>query len=103
MFQSWQETPDLSSTVPASTQKSDKSKLSSLLPPHLQSSAVPAGPVIESPRAVEEKHDGDEGVEDHGENQGDEVEQGDVDGEHDEVHGRVSRKAEGAFRDLNER
>ena len=65
--------------------------------PHLQSRSVPARSIIECPGSVEEKHDGDKGIENHREDQRDEVEQSDVDGEHYKVHGRVSWQAESTF------
>ena len=50
---------------------------------------VPDSSIIECSRGGEEEHDGNEGVEHHGQHEGDQVEQGDVREEHGDVHGRV--------------
>ena len=53
---------------------------------YLKPGLVPDGPIIEGPGRSVEEHDGDEGVQNNGENQGYEVEQSDVCEEHCNVH-----------------
>ena len=62
---------------------------------------VPDGAVIECPWGGEQEHDGDQGVQDHGEDQRDQVEQGDVHEEHRDVHFRGTRMLEITFRNLD--
>ena len=54
----------------------------------MKSCLVPDGAVIECPGGGEQQHDGDQGVQHHGEDQRDQVEQGDVHEEHRDVHFR---------------
>ena len=58
---------------------------------------VPDSSIIESSWSREEQHDGDAGVEDHGEDEGDQVEQRDVREEHRDVHRRVTVQPEVAL------
>ena len=44
----------------------------------LKSGLVPVCPIIESPWGCVEQHDGYQGVQHHGEHQGDQVEEGDI-------------------------
>ena len=67
---------------------------------HLKSCLVPDCSIVECSWCCEEEHDGDHGVEDHGQHQGDQVEQGDVHEEHRNVHLRGARVLEVAFRNL---
>ena len=62
---------------------------------------VPDGAVIECPGGGEQQHDGDQGVQHHGEDQRDQVEQGDVHEEHRDVHFRGTRVLEITFRNLD--
>ena len=67
---------------------------------YLKSCLVPNSSVIECPWSSEEKHDGNQSVQDHGQHQGDQVEERDVSEEHGNVHGRVTGQAEITFRNL---
>ena len=62
---------------------------------------VPDGAVIECPGGGEQQHDGDQGVQHHGEDQRDQVEQGDVHEEHRDVHFRGTRMLEITFWNLD--
>ena len=53
---------------------------------YLKSCLVPNSSVIECPWGSEEKHDGNQSVQDHGQHQGDQVEERDVSKEHGNVH-----------------
>ena len=66
----------------------------------MKSCLVPDGAVIECPGGGEQQHDGDQGVQHHGEDQRDQVEQGDVHEEHRDVHFRGTRMLEITFRNL---
>ena len=59
-----------------------------LLVTDLEAGLVPDGAIIECPGGGEQEHDGDQGVQHHGEDQRDQVEQGDVHKEHRDVHFR---------------
>ena len=61
---------------------------------YLQPGLVPDSSVIEGSWGGEEKHDGNEGVQHHGQHEGDQVEQGDVREEHGNVHGGVTVQSE---------
>ena len=67
----------------------------------MKSCLVPDGAVIECPGGGEQQHDGDQGVQHHGEDQRDQVEQGDVHEEHRDVHFRGTRMLEITFWNLD--
>ena len=52
----------------------------------LESGLVPDSSIIECSGSSEKQHDGNQRVQDHGQHQGDQVEQGDVSKEHGDVH-----------------
>ena len=61
---------------------------------YLKPSLVSDRSIIECSWGSEEKHDGNQRVEHHGQDQGDQVEQGDVCEEHGNVHGGVTVQSE---------
>ena len=65
----------------------------------MKSCLVPDCAIIECPGGCEEEHDGNQRVEHHGQDQGDQVEQGDVCEEHGNVHGGVAVQSEVALGD----
>ena len=67
---------------------------------YLESCLVPDGAVIECPGGGEQQHDGDQGVQHHGEDQRDQVEQGDVCEENHDVHRGVAAETEVTFGNL---
>ena len=66
----------------------------------LEAGLVPDGAIIECPGGGEQEHDGDQGVQHHGEDQRDQVEQGDVREEDHDVHRGVAAETEVAFWNL---
>ena len=66
----------------------------------MKSCLVPDGAVIECPGGGEQQHDGDQGVQHHGEDQRDQVEQGDVREKYHDVHRRVAAETEVTFGNL---
>ena len=71
-----------------------------LLVTDLEPSPVPDRAVIECPGGGEQEHDGDQGVQHHGEDQRDQVEQGDVCEENHDVHRGVATETEVTFGNL---
>ena len=67
----------------------------------LEPGLVPDRAVIEGPGGGEEEHHGDQGVEDHREDQRDQVEERDVREEHRDVHRRVAAQTKVTFWNLN--
>ena len=67
----------------------------------LEAGLVPDGAIIECPGGGEQEHDGDQGVQHHGEDQRDQVEQGDVHKEHRDVHFRGTRMFKITFWNLH--
>ena len=59
-------------------------------------------PIIEGPGCCVEEHDGYQGVQHHGQHQGDQVEQGDVCEEHPNVHAGISGVSEVTLRYLRD-
>ena len=80
--------------------ENEKCNITRFCSTNLQPCLIPDSSIAECPWSFEEQHDGNQGVEDNGEDQGDEVEEGDVSEEHGDVHCGVSPQSKVTFRNL---